>query len=79
MAFARPAHIRVVRKVPVNEMDDELQLEEAFIDAEIFHAKECRQMASTPRRTFLLLTGTRGRRERVLEVFQPFLTRCIGE
>ncbi|KAG7372329.1 IQ calmodulin-binding motif-containing protein [Nitzschia inconspicua] len=47
MTFARPAHVRVVRKVPVSQMEDEFQLEEAFIDAEIFHAKERRQLAST--------------------------------
>jgi hypothetical protein len=47
MTFARPAHhIRVLRKVALNDMEDEFQLEEAFIDAEIFHAKERRQMAS---------------------------------
>jgi IQ calmodulin-binding motif len=50
MTFARPAHVRVVRKiVPMSEMEDDFQLEEAFIDAEIVHAKERRQMANTSR------------------------------
>jgi hypothetical protein len=50
MTYARPAHhVRVFRKVAVNDMDDEFQLEEAFIDAEIFHAKERRQMAGSRR------------------------------
>ena len=50
MTFARPAHhIRVLRKVALNDMEDEFQLEEAFIDAEIYHAKERRQMASSGR------------------------------
>jgi len=44
--FAFPPHpnssIRMIRKVDAIDMDDDFQLEEAFIDAEIFHAKERR-------------------------------------
>jgi hypothetical protein len=57
MTFARPSHLRVARKVPVNEMDDEFQLEEAFIDAEIIHAKERRQMASSGRGEYYNSSG----------------------
>ncbi len=35
--------IRMIRKVDAVDMDDDFQLEEAFIDAEICHAKERRQ------------------------------------
>lgn len=36
---------RMIRKVDANDMDDDFQLEEAFIDAEIFHAKKRRHYA----------------------------------
>ena len=37
--------IRMIRKVDAIDMDDDFQLEEAFIDAEIHHAKERRHLA----------------------------------
>jgi len=37
--------IRIIRKVDMIDMDDDFQLEEAFIDAEICHAKERRHYA----------------------------------
>lgn len=39
--------IRMIRKVDAIDMDDDFQLEEAFIDAEIYHAKERRHNAGT--------------------------------
>jgi hypothetical protein len=39
--------IRIIRKVDVTDMDDDFQLEEAFIDAEICHAKERRHYAGS--------------------------------
>jgi len=37
--------IRIIRKVDAIDMEDDFQLEEAFIDAGIFHAKERRYLA----------------------------------
>jgi hypothetical protein len=39
--------VRMIRKVNAIDMDDDFQLEEAFIDAEILHAKNRRHLAGT--------------------------------
>lgn len=41
--------IRMIRKVDATDMDDDFQLEEAFIDAAISHAKERRNVAGSDR------------------------------
>jgi len=49
LAFTRHPNssIQLVRKLDAIEMDDDFQLEEAFIDAEIHNAKELRHVAGT--------------------------------
>lgn len=47
LALHPTSSIRMIRKVDAIDMDDDFQLEEAFIDAEICHAKERRHYAGS--------------------------------